>query len=416
MDSMMDAGSSYVGTTDTKTRLDAQRRLAELTGLRLPGAFVPEGEALWDIGQQAKAKLEHAIDELPYFKDGIAALKDRIRAEDAKDYSGVPIQRLWMQTNTARPTFGVTDDTKLTGLGYTRVGFGQIIDAIKPNSARSLANNLLLIDRPKVRADVFNHFAERAYERNKDPVTLRTICEPKSGLRTLRAVVSAQHSLESGDDLAVIGAMETQLADSLAKAKLRVTRDLEKTYLETLWPAMKREIRTGDIVYIGVRVRNSETKQGALKIKPYVLQDRCYNFTTAESTGGDEEVVIRHVGDLGRKLVDTLMRCLKRVDPFIKAFGDAYQAPLPATRGEILQRLQRAYELPDGFIKATEESWNEQAVVHQSSGETLADLVNAMTKASQEQSMDDSVVTGRIAGTLITRGFAALETKKAGVA
>lgn len=403
--------SNYIGTADFETRYDATKKLAEMVGLRMPKEFVKPGEALLEIGEENKQKMDAEVEALPNFRDGSGMLRERIRAEDAKDFKGTPIQRISMVATEGRPvlTWGDGDMENMTRTGYTRTGFGHLTDAIKPKGLIGLSSNLLAIRDPDLRSKVFNHHAERAFERNQLPVTLRTIVEPASGLRVLRAVVSGQHSAASGDDLAILNAMDAQLADSLDKAKLRVTRNLERSYMELLWPAMKRQTKVGDIVLIGVRVRNSETKQGALKVEPFVLDTLCYNFTTAESTGGDEEVVIRHVGDLGPKLAQVFMRCLKKVDPFIKAFGDAYAAPLPMTRGEILQRVASVFELPDPTIKAAAAAWDSQAQLHSSPGESLADLVNALTKASQDENMDEAMVTGRAAGTLVERGFAALE-------
>lgn len=421
--------SSYIGEADFQTRFDAQERLAQMVGFRLPKTRVPAGEALWDVGEQAKQALDAEVAALPSFAQGTALMRERIRQEDPKDYAKLPLQRVRMQsiaagrdlgtpTNSSqRPMLVVEDGTNASiDLGYTDVGLGHLVDAIKPKGLAALKSNLLAISDPAIRAAVFNHHAERTHDANKAPQTLRTIVEPASGLRVLRAVTSGLHSGSTGDDLAILNAMDSQLGDSLKNAKVRITRDLERTYLEALWPAMKRQTKVGDVVLIGVRVRNSETKQGGLKIEPFVLDTLCYNFTTAESTGGDEEVrlvagfdSIRHVGDLGKKLAEVFTRCLKKVDPFIKAFGDAYKAPATLTRGELLERVQRVYELPEAVVRVAGEVWDEQATLHGTAGDTLADLVNAMTKASQGQNMDDASVTGRAAGDLIVKGFTALD-------
>jgi hypothetical protein len=400
--------SQYIGEADFQQRFDAQEHLARMVGMRLPETRVPAGEALWDIGEEAKQKLDSTIEALPSFIDGARMLRERerIKAEDARDYRSTPVQRINMSVADGRPVLSANT----TGpLGYTKVGLSHVIDVIKPAGLQSLGANLLAISDPMLRASVFNHHATKAADRNAKPTTLRTIVEPKSGLRVLRAVVSDIHSASTGDDAAIVAAMESQLGGSLASAKMRVTRDLEKTHLEALWPAMKRQTKVGDVVLIGVRVRNSETKQGGLRIEPFVLDTLCYNFTTAESKGGEEEIVIRHVGDVGPKLASAFMRALKKVDPFIKAFGDSYKTELPATRGEMLQRVARVFELPASTVEIASKAWDEQAALHSTNGDTLADLVNAMTKASQAESMDAAMVTGRAAGTLIERGLAAIE-------
>jgi hypothetical protein len=292
-------------------------------------------------------------------------------------------------------------------LAYTPAGFNHILGFIKPTSVQGGMRDTLLALPPGLRSEAFNYFATSAHRASGD-VQIRTIVDPLSGRRVVRAVTSDRHSLEKGDDSAILGAIERAVPNG---AKLRATRTLDRTDLEILWPAMEREIRVGDVALIALSISNSETKGGSLKIEPKLLRVLCYNFTTAYSDGADEEISLRHVGDISRKLPSAIARALRVVEPFVRAFGDAYRVALPTyapTRGETLARLAKATqgELPASTWDLAGTLWDRDGA--RSAGDTLAGAVNAMTRASQEMNMGDAQRVEKVAGKLIAHGWDSL--------
>jgi hypothetical protein len=394
-------GGIYVGNLPADERARVLKAMANAHGIRLPETRVPEGESLLPVGEENKRALQGEVNALPSVGDGLAALRARIASEAAIDRV-VPIQRMRMEGT--RGGLYATDPAK--SLAYTPRGFGHAIDAIKPSHLGSGAVGGTLLALPTgLRAEVFNHFAQSTRGDGSNAV-IRTIVDPRSGRRVLRAVTSEKHSLESGDDRALVDAIERAIPDG---AKLRVTRTMDRTDLELIWPAMDREIRVGDVALIALSISNSETKAGAIKVAPKLLRVLCYNFTTAYSDGVDEEISLRHVGDLRLKLGPAIRRALAVVDPFVRAFGDAYKTALPdfaPTRGEVLERIGKVYELPSAVLDAAGQLWDRDG--ERSAGDTLAGVVNAMTRASQDQTMAKASETERAAGRLTVQGWAGL--------
>jgi len=389
---------AYVGEASFEERNAALKALAIEAGIRLPDTRVPEGESLLPIGEENKRKLASDVAKLPGVSDGLTALRSVITAQDARD-SKVQIQRVRMDSERAG-LFGPGQNAS-DALAYTDSGFGHVVSYL--DGPRGTAGVLASL-RPAARAAAFNDLAERA--RRNDAVVIRTIVEPRSGRRVVRAVTSERHSLTTGDDTVIADAIAASVP---AGAKLRVTKTPDRSDFELVWPAMDRELRVGDVALIALSISNSETKAGSLKVAPKLLRVLCYNFTTAYSEGADEEISLKHVGDLRTKLPAAFARALKVVDPFVRAFGDAYKAAFPTfapTRGELLDRVAKKFELAESTLDLSGQLWDADG--SKTAGDTLAGLVNALTRASQEQTMESAAVTERAAGRLIVEGWGAL--------
>jgi len=397
----------YVGTLDFETRSTVLKALCNAAGIRLPDTRVPEGESLLPSGEENQRKLGADVKALPDLADTLTALRARVSAEKPKDVT-VPIQRVRMDYHRA----GLLGDGQEASksIGYTKAGFGHVLSFVKPQSVRSGFGDTLLALPPKIRADAFNYFAETSHRPDVDQVVLRThlagvnYANPR---RIIRAVTSDKYS--AVDDLDVADAIQASIPKG---AKLRLTRADDRTDFEVIWPALERQLKVGDIALISLRVVNSETKASAIKVMPQLLRVLCYNFTTAWSDGADEEISIRHIGEAKVKLAKAFERALSVVEPFVKAFGDAYAKDFPAfapTRGELLARLAKKFMgiLPSETVDLTGQLWDADG--EKSAGNTLAGLVNAVTRASQMLNMEKSQSVEKVAGKLIANGWAALE-------
>lgn len=410
----MTINSSYIGEADVAARLHAQEELALKAGLRLGGTIVPPGQPLWDVGEQAKKKWAQELNSRPRALDAIGMLLMRIKAEDAKDVKGVALSRIRMD-----PEYGglFSADKEGVGrpLGFTRTGFSHIAQQIRPSEVSHgfAANVLALRHDPVLMAQVFNYHADRAGP--TDRVTLRTVVEPVSKLRVIRASVTPKHSHETGDDSAVVAALQSQrtvfndgrgsrsMSDLLQHARARITREQDYSLFELIWPALNREIRTGDIGNIGIRVRNSEVKAGSVVVEAYVEQVRCYNCTRVTSTDEEADVLnLRHVGDISQRISALVAKALNRVDPFVRAFGDAFKTPLPLTRGEMLERLAKVKKLAEHEVNLIGQLWDAGSP-GLTVGNSLGDLANAMTRAAQELPVDAALNMEGIAGELVAK-------------
>jgi hypothetical protein len=193
-------------------------------------------------------------------------------------------------------------------------------------------------------------------------------------------------------------------------ARCRYTQTESRSDVEILWPAMTRELKVGDIALIGLHVSNSQTRQGAIRIVPKVLRVLCLNFTTAWGESADAEVSIIHLGEARKKFAEAMRNAIAVVEPFVIAFGDAYQTALPAfaaTRGEAIQKAVKKFELPAKFGDTVAASWDMDG--SRGAGDTLAGLVNAMTRAAQELPIDRAGAIEQGAGRLIRNGWRELQ-------
>lgn len=385
-------------------RMSLLKQLSGTAGLRLPDTRLPEGTALWDVGEANKRKLQAEIERLPGFMQAAAAILARIEQEDPDDFPNCDINGFMMNPENGR-IYGSEDDPT-QAIGYTRSGFSQMIDFIKPGTVTSGAANVLLNLSPGVRALAYNEWANKSAS---EKMTIRVITEPRSGVRTIRAVTSSRHSLQYGDDKAVLETLLTNDFADLGTAKARITREHDRTEMELIWPTMKFQLAVGDIALVGIRITNSEVKKGSLRVEAFLLRVLCANFTTAYTKDDKaEEISIRHMGDLREKLVEAFGRALKRVQPFVRLFGDAYliEKPDGQTRSDLLLKVRRAYVLPEHAMSSTAQLWDIDGLA--SAGDTLAGLVNALTRASQEQELELATTMERAAGDLLHRKWAAL--------
>jgi hypothetical protein len=94
------------------------------------------------------------------------------------------------------------------------------------------------------------------------------------------------------------------------------------------------------------------------------------------------------------------------VEPFVLAFADAYQKPLPAfapTRGEAITRFIARHQLSSKTGELMAASWDMDGT--QSAGDTLAGLVNAATRVSQRFGYDQADTLEVAAGRTMKQGW-----------
>lgn len=401
----MQLNDKYVGHLDPATRMTVLKTLANNAGIRLPETFIPEGESLLPVGEEAKRKLQAEIKALPELSEGLEALRALRELEKPKDVEAT-IQNVRLDGKRAGFYGNGMEQSK--AIAYTETGFRQMVDFVRPPKVMGVAGTLLALS-PSARAVAFNDLAERSIRKDSKPVVLRTwltgLNTPQAR-RTLRAVVSQTYS--KVDDVDILGMAQLLVPKG---AKLRFTRGEARSKLEFIWPMMEREIRVGDPVLGSVSIGHSETKEGGIRVDMQLLRVRCYNFTVGYSTGGDEDIdvqSIRHVGDVKAKLQAVIQKKLNQIEPFVKAFGDAHKVDLPngETRAQIIERLGRVMELPEATLFRIRDLWDADG--DQSAGNTLAGAVNAVTRASQELTMDKADTLERFAGRMVVKGWGAL--------
>lgn len=397
----------YMGNASFKERMETLKSLCSGAGLRLPETIVPEGESLIPYGQDRKRALAADVASLPDFGAVRQAVHTAHQYARPKDIN-VPLSRVRMDPNNGG-IYGKDVSTNAPTLGYTRSGFSQLASAVKPESVTSGFHATLLALPPSIRARAFNHFADVSAIKTPTSV-LRTVVRQQwregqlTDRRVLNAVVTPTYSAYEDTDLM------SALHDAVpAGCKVRYTTTDDRTDIELIWPAMQRELLVGDIALISLAVTNSQNKASAIRISPRLLRVLCLNFTTAYTSGGDEEISIKHVGEnLRPKFARAMRNALQTVEPFVRAFGDAYrdQFPQGQTRPEIIAKTVKRFELADSLGEQIAAKWDADGT--KSAGNTRAGLVNAITRASQELTMDRAAKVESVAGKIIANGWNAI--------
>lgn len=392
---------------DFDTRMHVLKQIANVTGVRLPNTIIPEGESLIPYGEERKRALKDEIYALPTILQASQMIRD-IRTEQNPIDASIPMQQMRMDPRRGGIYGPGLDQDK--AIGYTPVAFAQATNEIKPASVKMGFGSTLAALPPAIRADAFNHFASNNPQRKN--VVLRTIMAPQyqNGIpilrRSMQAVVTDRYTVV--EDYSLMDTINRALPDG---ARVRYTQSESRSDLEILWPAMTRELKVGDIALVCLHISNSQTKQGSIRVVPKILRVLCLNFTTAWGEGADAEISgIIHVGEAQKKFAVAVARALQVVEPFVHAFGDAYQNKFPKfapTRGEIIGQMTKAFELTDKFGESIAGVWDADG--DKSAGDTLAGLVNAMTRAAQEMPIDRASDIETAAGKLIRNGWAVLQ-------
>ncbi len=74
-------------------------------------------------------------------------------------------------------------------------------------------------------------------------------------------------------------------------------------------------------------------------VEPFLFDAICYNLTTAYSTLMDEGAfTLRHVGDLTRRISSLVLQAQRTIEPFVKAFGDAYRTSANEAKNALAAR------------------------------------------------------------------------------
>lgn len=417
-------------------RMDVLRKLTESAGWGelMPGTIVPEGTALIPYGEQRLRALKQKVDSLPPAAEALSSAATSYAALSPVDVLD-SVSRLRMDAATGKLFRALPPGSKgrVLGLGesaalrlpadsvvgpkvgYSHTGLAQLIgmtgDALGiPRNFTAALEYLSPAARAAAANDVFTRAEERKVHLPKR--VFRTILN-RNGERYLRAVTSEVHVGAAADTAKLCAAIRAALQRMGLDAKARVLITHDRTDVELFFPLYNREIRVGDVALGRARVVISETKDRAATVEEGLLRVLCLNFTTAWF-GSGQEFSRRHVGNgvnFLRLLAERLVTGLDRLAPFVQAFGDSYSNAFPAnlpTRAEVLARAAKVFrgELPAATWDAANTLWDADGL--RSAGDTLAGLVNAMTRASQAMALDDADAVEAAAGRLTVEGWAAL--------
>lgn len=331
-------------------------------------------------------------EKLPALSEAVTRMRGIIESQAPRDVADVPLRDIRMNPTTG----GLYNGSKHTpatteGLAYTHTGLAQLVSYV--DTPRNFVAALEYLT-PAARAAAFNDVVARSGEKRN--VTLRTV--QAGDKRLIRSTVSDRHSLETGDDLTLLDGLSAILP---ADAKARFVRQWDRSFYEVILPQNKLSLRRVGDVFFKLLVTNSETKHGSLEIAGGLFTLVCLNGMTRMTEG--TEVSIRHIGNLQSRISRYLRTATLGLEDFARQFDATFDVQLGMTRAEVVERAVKSLALPERVGTSMTALWDADGI--HAGGDTLGGLVQAMTRASQQESYETAAHMESQAGRLVHDGL-----------
>lgn len=351
-----------------RARIEAQQRWLDGAGFVVPPPLYAPGTKVVDLGERNFRVERRRVEALPSFADAASEVTCVIGREGREDRV-VPLSSVAM-TDAGALTVDGEELALETGAFHQLAqlsGFGP--------GARYLSDHC----SPELRAYNVNAQLRAADERK---LTLRT--RGRGPQRSVFATVTPTYSAIDTD--AVLGAV----CDGLHDARAELSYDGSGVRATALWmPDQVVDLAAGDIFKVGVRVETDDTGRGRIRVAGVVWRNRCLNLIVI-GEGEVETVSQVHRGEASRileRVQQGVEAAREKVGHFLAAWGHArtVQMDVPAVLRAWVE--ERKLRLPgirsaaerDAAVDVLLRSW------HREPGDTLADAVNAVTRAAHEE-------------------------------
>lgn len=337
--------------------------LAEAGFAMAPPLYAP-GTRVLALGDQ-NFKIERTrVEALPHFGDAAQRVGVEICREERADLAA-NVHELSL-TDAGTLVVGGQEHALEVGAFYQLAnlcGFGM--------GARYLAERC---DAP-LRAHNVNAQIKQSRERR---LCLRT--RSQGGLRHVFAVVTPAYAPVDTD------AVLSRATPTLQDAHVEMVYDGSGVRATAIWmPDQVVDLAAGDVFKVGVRVETDDTGRGRVRVSAVAFRNRCLNLLVI-GEGTVETVSAVHKGDPRAILskVEQGIQCARlNVGIFLDAWGHARTVKVEPE--QILRRWVEHKKLGpipeksrDAIVEALLSAW------HQEPGDTLADCVNAVSRAAHE--------------------------------
>jgi hypothetical protein len=336
----------------------------------------------------AKFRAERiAWERLPDAVDAAAAVADTIKAERRHDRKVRPASLSMDFTGAI-----IADGERVT---LTRHGFRQLLSYYAPVFPRAFD---LLVQLPTdVRAEVFNDRIAAAVRAKGEPVTLRCR-EYGDGIQAFSAV-SPSYGAYNADRVMMDAARA--LEGEGMHGEVVYDPDTTDVTLTASWHADKIvDPSAGDVFKVGAIVSTNDTGSGAIVVDAGAWRNRCLNWIIIGRGTANQARIIHRVGSVSTAAAD-IRRAVAKVPAMFATFAEEWGAirakpyagvkvggkALPASPREALVALAAAGDITSGNARdATVEAL--LTAYRYEPGESLADLVNAITRAAWQSDVD----------------------------
>ncbi|TAK04029.1 hypothetical protein EPO34_02630 [Patescibacteria group bacterium] len=346
-----------------KERIEEQERQLVGSGFALPPPLFAPGTRVVELGDRNFRVEREQVEALPLFPMAAAALVERIRNERRSDITVKP-EELWLQPD-GRLCYADGASMNLEARPFQafcqHLGFGA--------GAKYLAE----LCTPELRARNVN---AQIKLRSSRPVVLRT--RRNDGGRSAFAVVTPTYASVDANEVV------TAAMPALADARVELLYEDARLTATALWmPEHVVDLAAGDVFRVGVRLECDDTGRGRIRVTAVVLRNLCLNLIIVAE--GDVETTSQvHRGDRERiraALPVAVEAARSKIGFFLDAWGHARTLKV-----EPLATFKRWVEtrevvVPgerdgDAVVNALVDAWKQEP------GDTLADAVNALTRAA----------------------------------
>lgn len=347
-------------------------------------------DALVPLREENTKTLIGKIDKLPTFMDSLNTLTTEVLAENYND-----IEETFA-------TIAMTNDgfleSKTHKFQYTKYALGQAVSRIKPPEVVGMAGYLAACP-PDLRSTNFNFwhnefYADATEKSRGNNVLLRTRVGEFSTL-VLRAMVS--QSYIPLDDTVIMNKLSEVLPDG---AKMRLARGDLHSRFDILWPNKQQDIFPGDPILVALRISNSETGAGSVRLDPmiyHVYSNGCIILPTH-----GVNVAIRHVGEAANRLATAYVNTMEAIEPFIEEFKRSYSDDIIKefeNMDQMWDALKEAFQFNDLQIDLVKDAYNTKP------NGTRASVVSALIVAAQDFVISTGEDMQRAAGKLVKYGW-----------
>lgn len=359
------------------SRIELQEAWLADSGFSMePPLFAP-GTRVLPVGDRNFRLQRRAVESLPLFADAAAEVIALIRNEERRDHT-VALKSLSMKEDGTLEIGG----PHLTEGRLNEAGLHAAIEApafLQLAALGGFAGGARYLARQcgtELRARNVNEQLGSLSPRRQ--VVLRTR-EGRRGRSVFAAVTPAYAPVDADQILETV-------SGPLSDARCQLRYDGAGMHAEALWmPEQVVDLAAGDIFKTGVRISTNDAGRGRIRVSAVVWRNRCLNLlilgqgivpTLSQVHRGDPDHILRVVGDAVAGARD-------KVSDFLDAWGHARTVKVEP-EDQFRNWVRR------GKLKLPGKTDKEQTVLalmdawRREPGDTLADAVNAVTRAAHE--------------------------------
>jgi hypothetical protein len=351
-----------------RERIATQSSWLQEAGFAVDDPIYAPGTRVIALGDQNFRLERDSVENMPRFGDAAAAILRRIEREERRDIE-VDLGDITMDESGVLSTAAF--DMRVEHGAFSQLallaGFGM--------GSRYLAR----LCPPEIRSLAVGHHLEASAGK---AVKLRTRLGASGERRVFSVVTPTYTSVDSDEVLKVV-------TPALEDARTEIRYDGASLRSSSLWmPDEVVDLAAGDIFKVGVRVETDDTGRGRIRVSGVVWRNLCLNLIII-AEGEVETVSLVHRGSpdkMLRELKSGVARARASVGKFLEAWGHARSVRVKPkeTLKEWIDR--RTISVPgsrseDGREAALDvllSAWDKEP------GDTLADAVNAVTRAAHE--------------------------------